>query len=211
VKPFQYDKRCFLIVLSAPSGGGKSTICKEVLDRLENVEYSISYTTRSKRGGETDGKDYFFVSEERFQELLNEGDFLEYAKVHNNWYATSKSQVLERIERQRHTIMDIDVQGAQSIIEGGIDAVTIFLIPPNLKTLEERLRRRSTDTEETIKLRLNNARREVEKMNDYQYLVINDDLETAVNDVVNIIKAEENRVTRYLAPEKIFYKGVNNE
>lgn len=205
----QYCKRCFLIVLSAPSGGGKSTICKEVLDRLENVEYSISYTTRPRREGEVDGKDYFFVSEKQFQALLNHGDFLEYAKVHNNWYATSKSQVLERIERHRHTIMDIDVQGAQSIVQGGIDAVTIFLIPPDLKTLEERLRKRGTDTDEVIELRLRNAKNEMERLEDYQYLVINDDLEKAVNEVICIIKAEENRVTRYSVPEEIFYKGEN--
>jgi guanylate kinase len=206
-----YIRGCFLIVISAPSGGGKSTICQGVLERLQNVEYSISYTTRKQRGTEVNGKDYFFVSEVEFRNILETDDFLEHAIVHNNWYGTSRSFILERFAKNKHVIMDIDVQGAEAIVESGIDVVTIFLLPPTIEELEERLRKRNTDSDEAIRLRLNNARSEIDKLKDYQYLVINDDLETAVEDVLKIIKAEENRVRRYETVAEIFYGGKINE
>ncbi|MBW6516229.1 MAG: guanylate kinase [Candidatus Cloacimonetes bacterium] len=211
MKTPDYPKKNFLIVVSAPSGGGKSTICRAILDIMPNVDYSISYTTRQPRINEITGKDYFFVSEKRFEELIGENDFLEYALVHKNWYGTSRSFILDKFAINKHVIMDIDPQGARSIVASGIDVVTIFLLPPDIETLEERLRKRDTDTEETIKLRLENARNELDSIEEYDYLVINDDLEVAIEDVRKIIEAEENRVTRYYSPEKIFYGGNLND
>jgi len=206
-----YPKMNFLIVISAPSGGGKSTICKAILEIMPNVDYSISYTTRQPRINELDGKDYFFVSEKKFQELIGENDFLEYALVHNNWYGTSRSFILDKFSVNKHVIMDIDPQGARSIVASGIDVVTIFLLPPDIDTLEDRLRKRNTDSAETINLRLENAQHELESLEEYDYLVINDDLGIAVDTVKKIIEAEENRVTRYSSPEKIFYGGRLND
>jgi guanylate kinase len=203
----KFRKKNFLIVISAPSGGGKSTICKAILERMNTVDYSISYTTRKPRANEVNGQHYFFVNEERFRELIGENDFLEYAQVHNNWYGTSRSFILNRFADNRHVIMDIDPQGARSIVNSGIDVVTIFLLPPNMKILEERLRNRDTDSDDTIALRLNNARFELETLPEYEYLVINDDLDTAINDVKKIIEAEENRVSRYYTPQDVFYGG----
>jgi len=194
-------------VLSAPSGGGKTTIRKAVLARMPGVAYSVSYTTRSPRANEVDGKDYFFVSEDRFEQLIKENDFLEYARVHSNWYGTSRSFILDRFAHNYHVIMDIDPQGAETIVKSNIEVVTIFLLPPDMKTLEKRLRERGTDSEETISLRLKNARQELKSLREYDYLVINDNLEVAIEEVKRIIEAEENRVTRYYSPIEVFYGG----
>jgi len=194
-------------VLSAPSGGGKTTIRKAILARMPGVAYSVSYTTRSPRANEVDGKDYFFVSEDRFEQLIKENDFLEYARVHSNWYGTSRSFILDRFAHNYHVIMDIDPQGAETIVKSNIEVVTIFLLPPDMKTLEKRLRERGTDSEETISLRLKNARQELKSLREYDYLVINDNLEVAIEEVKRIIEAEENRVTRYYSPIEVFYGG----
>lgn len=194
-------------MLSAPSGGGKTTIRKAVLARMPGVAYSVSYTTRSPRANEVDGKDYFFVSEDRFEQLIKENDFLEYARVHSNWYGTSRSFILDRFAHNYHVIMDIDPQGAETIVKSNIEVVTIFLLPPDMKTLEKRLRERGTDSEETISLRLKNARQELKSLREYDYLVINDNLEVAIEEVKRIIEAEENRVTRYYSPIEVFYGG----
>lgn len=194
-------------MLSAPSGGGKTTIRKAILARMPGVAYSVSYTTRSPRANEVDGKDYFFVSEDRFEQLIKENDFLEYARVHSNWYGTSRSFILDRFAHNYHVIMDIDPQGAETIVKSNIEVVTIFLLPPDMKTLEKRLRERGTDSEETISLRLKNARQELKSLREYDYLVINDNLEVAIEEVKRIIEAEENRVTRYYSPIEVFYGG----
>ena len=202
-----YCKERFLIVLSAPSGGGKTTICRAILERMSSVDYSISYTTRKPRYNEKDGVDYFFVGQDKFNELIISGDLLEYAKVHDNWYGTSRSFIQERFSAGKHVIMDIDVQGAESIIKNRFKCVTIFLLPPNLCTLEQRLKARKTDSDDVIKLRLKNAACEIKKIPDYNYLVINDRLETAINEVQEIIRAEENNTMRYVSPEAVFYGG----
>jgi len=207
MKNTEFKTKSFLIVLSAPSGGGKTTIRKAILARMPGVAYSVSYTTRSPRANEVDGKDYFFVSEDRFEQLIKENDFLEYARVHSNWYGTSRSFILDRFAHNYHVIMDIDPQGAETIVKSNIEVVTIFLLPPDMKTLEKRLRERGTDSEETISLRLKNARQELKSLREYDYLVINDNLEVAIEEVKRIIEAEENRVTRYYSPIEVFYGG----
>ncbi len=194
----------FLIILSAPSGGGKSTILTEILKVADNIDYSVSYTTRSPRGTEQNGIHYHFVNEEEFQQRIAEGDFLEYAKVFGNWYGTSKSFIKKCLAGKRHVIMDIDVQGASFISATDIPYVKIFILPPSMEVLKQRLILRATDSEEEIAKRLQIAQEEVAYIPQYQYLVINDNLEIAVQDILAIIRAEENRVCRYKHPAEDF-------
>jgi len=194
----------FLIILSAPSGGGKSTILTEILKVADNIDYSVSFTTRSPRGTEQNGIHYHFVSEEEFQQRIAEGDFLEYAKVFGNWYGTSKSFIKKCLAVKRHVIMDIDVQGASFISATDIPYVKIFILPPSMEVLKQRLILRATDSEEEIAKRLQIAQEEVAYIPQYQYLVINDNLEIAVQDILAIIRAEENRVCRYKHPAEDF-------
>lgn len=195
----------FLIILSAPSGGGKSTILKEILQRMDNVDYSISYTTRAPRGEEQNGVHYHFVNEQEFDQRRAAGDFLEYAKVFGkSWYGTSISYIKSRLALSRHVIMDIDVQGASQIAATDIPYVKIFVIPPSMDVLKERLVKRGTDSIEDIQRRLQTAKKELACISDYDYLVINDLLEDAVQNVMSIIRAEENRVTRFKQPMQGF-------
>ncbi|MDD5537056.1 MAG: guanylate kinase [Candidatus Cloacimonetes bacterium] len=195
----------FLIILSAPSGGGKSTILKEILQRMDNVDYSISYTTRAPRGEEQNGVHYHFVNEQEFDQRRAAGDFLEYAKVFGkSWYGTSISYIKSRLALSRHVIMDIDVQGASQIAATDIPYVKIFVIPPSMDVLKERLVKRGTDSIEDIQRRLQTAKKELACIPDYDYLVINDLLEDAVQNVMSIIRAEENRVTRFKQPMQGF-------
>jgi len=194
----------FLIILSAPSGGGKSTILTEILKVADNIDYSVSYTTRSPRGTEQNGIHYHFVNEEEFQQRIAEGDFLEYAKVFGNWYGTSKSFIKKCLAGKRHVIMDIDVQGDSFISATDIPYVKIFILPPSMEVLKQRLILRATDSEEEIAKRLQIAQEEVAYIPQYQYLVINDNLEIAVQDILAIIRAEENRVCRYKHPAEDF-------
>ena len=195
----------FLIILSAPSGGGKSTILNEILQRMDSVDYSISYTTRAPRGIEQNGVHYHFVDEKQFEERIQTGDFLEYAKVFGkSWYGTSISYIKSRLELSRHVIMDIDVQGASQISASDIPYVKIFIIPPSMEVLKKRLIKRGTDSIEDIERRLDTAKIELDCIPDYDYLVINDDLEDAIKSVIYIIKAEENRVSRYNKPKQGF-------
>jgi len=207
----EYPKRNFLIILIAPSGGGKSTILARVQPEMENMVYSISYTTRKPRGEEKHGIHYFFVEEDEFLRRKDEGEFLEFANVHGNWYGTSRKFIEKRLSEGKHVILDIDVQGADSIVNSGIDTVTIFLLPPNTEILKERLIKRGTDSEEAINLRLVNSVAEIEKIPDYQYLVINDDLDETVENVKQIIISEEKRTFRYTKTSELFYGGENAE
>lgn len=197
----------FLIILSAPSGGGKSTILNEVLKRTDHIDYSVSYTTRAPRGIEQNGIHYHFVDEKEFENRIAEGDFLEYAKVFGkSWYGTSVSYIKSRLALFRHVIMDIDVQGASQIAATDIPYVKIFIIPPSMDVLQDRLVKRATDSEEEIARRLKTASEELRYIPDYEYLVINDDLDCAVEDVLAIIRAEENRSSRYQNPMQGFLR-----
>ncbi len=172
---------------------------------MDNVDYSISYTTRAPRGEEQNGVHYHFVNEQEFDQRRAAGDFLEYAKVFGkSWYGTSISYIKSRLALSRHVIMDIDVQGASQIAATDIPYVKIFVIPPSMDVLKERLVKRGTDSIEDIQRRLQTAKKELACIPDYDYLVINDLLEDAVQNVMSIIRAEENRVTRFKQPMQGF-------
>ena len=202
-----FQSNNFLIILISPSAGGKSVIAKQVLKKCGNIEYSISITTRKPRGNEINGKAYFFISEEEFQKRISDEDFLEYALVHGKLYGTSKSVIEKILSSQKHAILDIDVQGAKQIIASGVDAVTIFILPPSALILKERLLKRGTDSKEKIEERLQDGIKEIDEVNNFDYLVINDDLSDTVDEVINIIKIEEKRICRYKNIKQTFYGG----
>jgi guanylate kinase len=199
-----FKKSPFLIILSSPSGGGKSTILNRIIATTDKIEYSVSYTTRKPRGEEQNGVHYHFVTEEQFRERIASGDFLEYAKFCGNHYGTSISYIKSRLEQGKHVIMDIEVQGAAQISCTGIPFVKIFILPPSLEVLKERLINRKTDSAEEIEKRLITARDEIKQIEHYDYLVINDNLDEAIRNIEAIIMAEENRVDRYTQPETEF-------
>jgi len=185
-----------LIVISAPSGTGKTTLCHMLLEEFPNMEFSISYTTRKPRPGELNGRDYFFVDRKTFERMIEEGDFLEWAEVYGNLYGTSKSQVLKALKEGKDILLDIDTQGALQVKKNFPEAVLIFILPPSLKELERRLKKRGTDDEETIKKRLQIAREEIRKALEYDYIVVNDILEVAFERLRFIITAEKCRTDR---------------
>jgi guanylate kinase len=185
-----------LIIISSPSGGGKGTLIKEVLNTIPDMTYSISYTTRSIRSGEADGREYFFVSRDDFEQRRSAGEFLEYAEVHGNYYGTSRSQIEQITAGGRDVILEIDVQGANLILERVPDIVSIFILPPSFPVLESRLKRRATESLDELALRLRNAFAEVKEYEKFKYVVINEFLEDAANDLRTIIKAERLRTSR---------------
>jgi len=188
--------RGMLFVVSAPSGTGKTTVVEKLVEELPGIVLSRSYTSRPARPGERDGVDYHFVSRERFEEMIARGEFLEWADVFGNLYGTCGSET-ERLLAQGHDlILVIDVQGASQVRDRGLALVSVFVMPPAYAILEQRLRGRSKDTEEAIRHRLAVARTEVTGYHDYDYLVINDSLASAVASLSAIIVAERSRVTR---------------
>ncbi len=205
----QISEKPFLIVISAPSGGGKSTILERVLNDFDNIRYSISSTTRQPRGQEKDGQDYFFLNTQEFEAKIAENEFLEYANVFGNYYGTSKKFIQSCFDQGQYVIMDIDVQGCLKLEKTDCPLVKIFLLPPDGQELESRLRKRGTDSEQVIEKRLNTARKELELINHYDYLVVNDDLEKAVYAVKNIIWAEMHKVSRYKDIYNSFYNNID--
>ncbi len=181
------------MVVSAPSGGGKTTLCRRLIEQLPGVEFSVSHTTRPLRGEERDGVDYHFVSEARFEELVQQGAFLEWAQVHGHRYGTTRAEADSRLSRGIDVLFDIDIQGGRQIAEKMPQALLVFILPPDLATLEERLRRRQSDSAEQIARRLLAARSEVESAGFYTYWIINDDIERAVSDLRCILVAERLR------------------
>jgi guanylate kinase len=180
----------FPIILSAPSGGGKTTIARELLRRRRDLGYSVSCTTRPPRIGEVDGRDYYFLSPAAFERKREAGEFAESAQVHGNMYGTLRSEVERVLNSGKHVVMDIDVQGAQQFTRAFPQSVTIFVLPPSAEVLLERLRLRQSESKEQLTTRLQSALQELQFVDLYQYVVENDNLDQAVNRVSAIIDAE---------------------
>ncbi len=189
-------ERGIIFVVSAPSGTGKTTLCKMLLSDLEGIVFSVSYTTRPPRKGEVNGRDYFFVSEEEFRELIKKGELVEYALVYGNFYGTSKSFIEEKISNGLDVLLDIDVQGAKRILEYYTDAVGIFIFPPSFDELRRRLEKRGTDSPEAVETRLMIAKKEMKMADMYHYWIVNDHLERAYVNFKSIFIAERSRSGR---------------
>jgi guanylate kinase len=180
----------FPIILSSPSGGGKTTIARELLRRRTDLGYSVSCTTRAPRVGELNGKDYYFLSTVEFERRRDGGEFAESAQVHENMYGTLRSEIQRVLSAGKHVVMDIDVQGARQFRRAFPESVTIFVLPPSAEILLERLRQRQTESKEQLARRLQSALQELQAVDEYQYVVVNDDLAKAVARVSAVIDAE---------------------
>lgn len=192
--------RGLLIVLSGPAGVGKDTLIEQWQLVAPTVRRLITYTTRPQTRMERHGLDYYFVTEEEFQQMIAQGAFLEYANVHGNWYGTPLHKMEELRNAGRDVVLRIDVQGAMQVREKFPEAVLIFVAPPSLEELERRLRKRGRDSEEAIQLRLENARREMEYIPRYDYVVVNDDINRALETLRCILIAERHRVRHRMEP-----------
>ncbi|CCK79782.1 guanylate kinase [Desulfobacula toluolica] len=179
-----------LFVISAPSGAGKTTLIRQVLNRFNSLSYSVSHTTRNPRKNEQDGRDYFFISTEAFEQKIDQGDLLEWAKVHDNYYGTSMEIVKKTLDKGLNLLLDIDVQGAGQIMASDLDPVTIFIMPPSFEILSQRLECRGTDSKNVISRRLENAKFEMAQKDRYQHVVINDDLDEAIEALCLIFEKE---------------------
>jgi guanylate kinase len=190
-------------IISAPSGSGKSTLVNEIRKIVPDLDFSISYTTRAPRGSEQNGREYFFVPRADFADMLRKGDFLEHAEVHGHYYGTSRGVLRKAEQAGKDLVLDIDVQGACQIKQQIPDAISIFVLPPDRKTLEWRLRQRGQDADDEIERRLDTAKREIENYEKYAYILVNDHLERAVDQLTAIFLAERlRRSGRTLSPEE---------
>ncbi|WP_374558068.1 guanylate kinase [Aquitalea pelogenes] len=188
-----------IYIVVAPSGAGKTSLVSALLQAEPAVELSISYTTRAARTGEVDGQHYHFVDHATFQSMISAGDFLEYAEVYGNFYGTSVRWLQSRLEEGRDILLEIDWQGAEQVRKVFPEALGIFILPPSIEELERRLRGRGTDTEEVILRRLASARSEIDKVAEYDYIVVNDDFERARLDLISIFRARRLRAAVQVA------------
>ena len=197
-----------LVVISGASGTGKGTVCKRLLAEMQ-MYYSISATTRQPREGETDGVEYYFISVEDFKQKITEGKFLEYAEVYGNYYGTPLYKIEEHLDNGENVLLEIDTQGALAVMEKMPEGVYIFLLPPSLEELYSRIKKRGTEDEETLQRRFNSAKAEIEIGKKYQYAVINDKVDAAVDKIKAIITAESLKVQRSAKIFNSFLEGEN--
>src|SRR5882724_9819041 len=190
------EGRGILFVVSSPSGGGKGTLIQRVLNKVPNLSYSVSFTTRAPRSGEVNGREYFFITPEKFEEMIAADEFLEWAHVHCRLYGTARKQVAREIGEGRDIILEVDVQGAASVRQLMADSVSIFILPPSFEVLKTRLTARGTDSPEELDVRLRNAPVELRDYSAFQYVIINDDAELAANQLAAIVFAERARLSR---------------
>lgn len=190
-----------VFIISAPSGSGKSTLVGHLMQRVPNLRFSVSYTTRQPRGQEKDGTEYYFISRDQFEARIFRREFLEYADVFGNYYGTHESELIKARSEGYDLILDIDVKGARQLRERVPEAVSIFILPPSREVLEQRLRYRSQDTEEVIARRLKEAVDEIRDYSQYDYVLVNEDVEASVENLVAIVNA--NRSRRAWMEEKI--------
>ena len=185
-----------LIVISGPSGSGKGTICKRLIDDLENIKVSVSATTRKPRVGEIEGKNYYFICEEEFLHRIDNNEFLEHALVYGNYYGTPRAEVLKELENGKDIILEIDIQGALNVKKNYPKGVFIFILPPSIKELKQRIEGRGTDSKEVILKRMECVYDELNYAFQYDYVVLNDEVETAVEKIKGIISAEKCKAIR---------------
>ncbi|MCS7175832.1 guanylate kinase [Pseudothermotoga sp.] len=187
-----------LYVISGPSGVGKTSIIEGVMKKVRNVVFSVSCTTRPKRPNEVEGRDYFFVDERTFLDMVQKDEFLEWAVVHGHYYGTPRKFVEEQIQKGINVILDIDVQGATTVMKKIKDAVFVFIAPPSFDELKKRLLKRGTEKEEDMLKRLEDAKRELEQIPKFQYLIVNVDLQESIEQLTSIIVAEQLKVSRVI-------------
>lgn len=197
----------FLLVLSGPSGSGKGTVSAALMEKNKEIKYSTSVTTRTPRPGEVNGENYFFATMEEFEKMVENDELLEHAHVHTNYYGTPKEFVFNQINQGEIVLLEIDVQGALQVKDKYKEAVFIFLLPPSMDELLDRIRKRGTETEEDIETRFSNAFKELDFVGEYDYFVVNDSVDQAAKDIESIIAAEKLRVKRHSDIKKIMMKG----
>jgi guanylate kinase len=180
-------KKGKIFVVSAPSGAGKTTLCQALLKKSSTISYSISHTTRAPRKGEKHGLDYFFISTNDFEKKIEQNFWAEWAKVHGNYYGTSKKYLLDQVVKGHNILLEIDIKGAKQIKKLYPDSVTIFIMPPCFAVLEKRLRERATDSEDIINIRLKNARAEMDQKNFYDHVIINDELDQSCKKFFEVV------------------------
>ncbi len=205
--PAGEEGRGILFVVSSPSGGGKGTLIQRMLNKVSYLSYSVSFTTRAPRNGEVDGREYFFVTPEKFERMVAANEFLEWARVHSKLYGTSHSQVFREISAGRDIVLEVDVQGAASIRALMPDSVSVFILPPSFEVLRQRLLDRGTDSPEELDLRLRNAPKELKDYAAFQYLIINDDADRAADQLSAIVHAERARLHRQVPRVKHVVQG----
>ena len=186
------SRKAFIFIISAPSGAGKTTLCKAALAVFADMRYSVSFTTRAPRPGEENGRDYVFVTLPEFEAGIRDGRWAEWARVHGNYYGTSADVLAQSLSSGCDILLDIDVQGARQICARFPESVTIFIMPPSLEVLRQRLVSRGTDRPEVIAMRIENAGREMAQRDVYRHVVVNDDLETAITELIHIIDLYRN-------------------
>ncbi len=206
------NERGLLIVMSGPSGVGKGTVRKALFDmKNHNLTYSVSMTTRKMREGEVDGKDYYFVSKEEFLKRIDEGKFLEYAQFVGNYYGTPLDKVNEQLDEGKEVFLEIEVEGAMQVKAKVPDCVLIFIVPPSKEALYERLKNRGTESEDVIRQRIEKANREFKVAKNYDYIVVNDEVNNAADRVLAIIRAEHARTSRSIDKYLELIGENNNE
>lgn len=191
-------QRGILFIVSGPSGAGKGTLCAKLLKENSNIHFSVSATTRPCRENEIPGKSYHFISDSEYETLLQSDAFLEHAYVHKHRYGTLKAEVCGYLDKGMHVLLDIDTVGALNIMSHDIDCVSVFMLPPSYAALRERLLARNTDNSDDIALRINNAQAEIDKIDRYHYVIINDDVDLAYHALKAIVTAEQHSTKRYL-------------
>ena len=197
------DNKGLVLIISSPSGAGKTTICKKLINEVENLNLSVSVTTRQKRKDEIEGKHYFFKNEKEFNKLLKQNEFLEHANVFGFFYGTLKNEVLSKINNGKDVIVDIDWQGTRQIEKSlPNDIVKVFILPPSMKELENRLGKRASENKENFAKRMSEAKKEISHYKEYDFIVVNDDLQIAVNQIKSILFSERLRRNRQLSLTK---------
>ena len=209
------NKKNSIFIISAPSGSGKTTLIDLLLKENPSLSFSISHTTRPKRDGERDGVEYFFIDEKTFEQMIREDRFLEWAEVHGHFYGTSREMLVQAKSEKRDVVLDIDVQGAAQVRQKIPEAISIFILPPSYETLKARLLSRQKDKLEVMLKRLENARKEIRRYSEFDYIIINDDLETALKSLSSIIDSSnslrEKQIDRIEAILRSFEEGERQD